>query len=129
VKGGIMIRTLVAFVLLGAMTSSHAVTTGGQPPGGARSAAVQAPIKHEAAKAMADDSSGLRKGTLEAVDIAHGTFHVYGQPHTFDVAKVRVFGRDGKATSAYALRRGAAVRFTLDPADATQRRVAVIYLD
>jgi len=124
-----MMRTLIAFILLGAIASSHAVTTGGQPPAGARSAAIQAPVKLEAAKAMADDSSGLRKGTLEVVDVAHGSFHVFGQPHTFDVAKVRVFGRDGKAASVYALRRGAAVRFTVDPADATHRRVAVIYLD
>ena len=125
-----MNRNLLALLLLGAVTSSQAVTTGVQqsnaPPG---SATVRAPIKAEAAKAMADDSSGLRKGTIEAVDIPQGSFQVFGETLTFDAAKVRIFGKNGKPTSVHALKRGATVRFTLDPADATRRGVAVIYLD
>ena len=82
-----------------------------------------------AAKAMADDSSGMRQGTLEAVNVGTGTFHVYGQQLTFDAQGVRVFGRDGQASSIYALKTGAKVRFTLDASDPLHRRVAVIYID
>ena len=125
-----MNRNLLVLLLFGAVTSSQAVTTGVQqsnaPPG---SATVRAPIKAEAAKAMADDSSGLRKGTIEAVNIPDGTFQVFGETLTFDAAKVRIFGKNGKATSVHALKRGATVRFSLDPDDSTRRRVAVVYLD
>jgi len=76
-----------------------------------------------------DDSSGLRKGTIEAVSVGGGTFHVYGQRLTFDTKHVKVYGRDGKPASIYALRKGAAIRFTLDATDPLHRRVAVIYLD
>ena len=124
-----MNRNLFALLLLGAVTSSQAVTTGVTTTGPAASAAVRAPIKPEAAKAMADDSTGLRKGTIQSVSVADGTFQVFGEALTFDAAKVQIFGRNGKPTNAYALQRGAAVRFTLDPADPTRRRVAVVYLD
>ena len=80
-------------------------------------------------KATRDDSSGLRKGTIEAVSVGGGTFHVYGQRLTFDTKHVKVYGRDGKPASIYALRKGAAIRFTLDATDPLHRRVAVIYLD
>jgi hypothetical protein len=82
-----------------------------------------------AAKAMADDSSGMRNGTVEAVSVGGGTFHVYGQRLNFDTKRVKVFGKDGKAATIYSLRAGAKVRFTMDPADPSHRRVAVIYLD
>jgi hypothetical protein len=82
-----------------------------------------------AAKAMADDTSGMRRGTVEAVNIGSGTFHVYGQKVTFDAQRVRVFGHDGKASSIYALKTGAKVRFTMDASDPQRRRVAVIYVD
>ena len=81
------------------------------------------------AAATRDDSSGLRKGSLEAVSVGGGTFHVYGQRLTFDPKRVKVYGRDGKPGSLYALRKGSTIRFTLDPMDPLHRRVAVIYLD
>src|SRR2546427_11475716 len=59
----------------------------------------------QTAKATRDDSSGLRKGTIEAVSVGGGTFHVYGQRLTFDSKRVKVYGRDGKSTSLYALRK------------------------
>lgn len=124
-----MNRYLVAFVLLGLATPSLAISTGVMPRNATGAAATRVPIKQEATQAMADDSSGLRKGTLDAVDVARSSFHVFGEPHTFDAAKLRIFGRDGKLTSVHALRRGAAIRFTLDPDDVTNRRVAVVYLD
>ncbi len=83
----------------------------------------------QATQATRDDSSGLRKGTVEAVSVAGGTFHVYGQRLTFDSKRVKVYGRDGKPASLYALRNGSTVRFTLDATDPMHRRVAVIYLD
>jgi hypothetical protein len=47
----------------------------------------------------------------------------------FDPKQVKVYGRDGKLTSLYALRKGSTIRFTLDATDPLHRRVAVIYLD
>lgn len=124
-----MNRYLAALLLIAIATPSYAITTGVTTNGPAANPAARAPLKAEAAKAMADDSSGLRKGTLEQVNLAEGTFHVFGEAHTFDANKVRIFGKDGKPTTVHALRRGSPVRFTLDPADVSRRRVAVIYLD
>jgi hypothetical protein len=82
----------------------------------------------QTAKATRDDSTGLRKGTIETVNIGGGTFHVYGQRLTFNAKNVKVYGRDGRPTNVYALRSGADIRFTLDATDPLHRRVAVIYL-
>lgn len=124
-----MNRSLLALLLLAITSSSSAVTPTAKqslnPPG----RTITQSTTPEAAKAMADDSSGLRKGTIDAVDIPHGTFRVFGQAHTFDANKVRIFGKNGKPTGVHSLQRGATVRFTLDPADASHRRVAVIYVD
>ena len=124
-----MNQSLLAIALLVVATSAGATTTGVLLPNPPRSAATRAPANQETGKSMADDSSGLRKGTLEVVDLARSTFRVYGQELAFDAAKVRVFGRDGKATNIYALHRGANVRFTLDASDPKHRRAAVIYID
>ncbi|HEY8622336.1 MAG TPA: hypothetical protein VIM74_00600 [Casimicrobiaceae bacterium] len=116
-------------VLLWAIAgSASAVTINAMIPPAAN-APPPAPLSAASAKAMADDSSGLRKGTVEAVSVGAGTFQVYGQRLTFDARRVRVFGKDGKPSSIYALKSGAKIRFTLDAADALHRRVAVIYVD
>ena len=75
----------------------------------------------------ARQGSDLRRGTLEAVNV--GTFKVFGQKHNFNPQQVKVFTRDGRPSNVYALKSGAKVRFTLDPKDPAQRRVAVIYID
>ena len=77
----------------------------------------------------AEDSAGMRRGVVQKVDIAKGNFQVYGQPVSFDPKRVRVIGADGKASSVYELKQGANVRFTLDPADPTHKRAAVIYVN
>lgn len=87
-----------------------------------------APATKSAGTASTDDSSGLRKGTVEAVNPAGGTFHVYGQRLTFDAKRVKIF-KDGKPASVNQLRAGASVHFTMDPAEPLKKRVAVIYLD
>jgi len=127
-------RNRVAILLLAVATASDAVTTGILTPAPAgvappRPSSGKQEWGREATKSMADDSSGLRKGTIEAVDVGHGTFHVYGQQLNFEATKLKVFGRDGKPTNVYALQRGTIVRFTLDPADPKQRRVAVVYVE
>jgi hypothetical protein len=101
-------------------------TTG---PAAARGATPPISADPQTAAATRDDSSGLRKGTLEAVSVGGGTFDVYGQRLMFDPKQVKVYGRDGKLTSLYALRKGSTIRFTLDATDPLHRRVAVIYLD
>lgn len=91
-------------------------------------AAKAAPATKPAGTADADDSFGLRKGTVQAVSQGDSTFHVYGQRLTFDAKHVKVF-KGGKPASVNQLRAGANVRFTMDPADPLKRRVGVIYLD
>ena len=105
-----------------------AITPAAAPPPVANVAPPR-PMTAQAAKAMRDDSSGLRSGTIEGLNVARGTFDVHGQRLTFDAKKVRLYGRDGKATSIYTLRSGSKVRFTLDTADPKHRRAAVIYVD
>jgi hypothetical protein len=87
-----------------------------------------APAMKGAGRSDADDSSGLRKGKVDEVSQAASTFHVYGQPLTFDAKSVKVF-KNGKPVSVSQLRVGGDVRFTMDPADPLKRRVGVIYLD
>jgi len=87
------------------------------------------PVSTAESKKHADDSSGMRRGVVQKVDVAKGNFHVHGQSVSFDPKHVRVIGANGKPTSIYALKQGANVRFTLDPADPKQKRAAVIYVN
>jgi hypothetical protein len=123
-----MKRNLLIIGMLAVSAPCFAITPTGAPPV-ARGANPQISADPQTAKATRDDSSGLRKGTIEAVSVGSGTFHVYGQRLTFDSKRVKVYGRDGKPNSFYALRVGANIRFTLDATDPMHRRVAVIYLD
>jgi hypothetical protein len=125
-----MNRKILGVILISVAAPALAIITTTTPSPSAGKMNVQGvSTSPAAAKAMADDSSGMRQGTLEAVNVGTGTFHVYGQQLTFDAQRVRVFGRDGKASSIYALKTGAKVRFTLDASDPLHRRVAVIYID
>jgi len=99
------------------------------PGVGAPDGTVQSPPARIAPAAVATDSAGMRKGTLEAVNVAAGTFSVYGQKLDFNPQRVRIFNRDGKPGSAFDLTSGAKVRFTLDATDPARRRVSVIYVD
>ena len=87
------------------------------------------PVNAEESRKHADDSSSMRRGVVQKADVAKGNFQVYGQAVTFDPKSVRVIGANGKPTSIYALKNGANVRFTLDPADPTHKRAAVIYVN
>ena len=75
----------------------------------------------------ANQKSDMRRGTLQSVNA--GTFQVFGQKLNFNPQQVKVFNRDGRPGSIYTLKRGAKVRFMLDPKDPAQRRVSVIYVD
>jgi hypothetical protein len=99
------------------------------PAAGAQDGTVQSPPAKLATAAIANDSAGMRRGTLEAVNTSAGTFNVYGQKLNFNAQKVRVFNRDGKPGSVFNLKSGTKVRFTLDASDPQRRRVAVIYVD
>lgn len=122
-----MTRSFLALLALACASLAHAVTTNVSPSGYGGNAPPAVP--REAAKAMADDSSGLRRGTLDQIDLGGGAFYVHGQRLTFDVGKVQVYDRNGKATAISALKAGSAIRFTLDPRDPSRRRVSVIYVD
>ena len=99
------------------------------PGAGAQDGTVQSPPAKLAPAAIANDSAGMRRGTLEAVNTSAGTFNVYGQKLNFNAQKLRVFNRDGKPGSVFNLKSGTKVRFTLDATDPLRRRVAVIYVD
>jgi hypothetical protein len=71
----------------------------------------------------------MRRGTVQAIKVSPGTLQVYGQKLNFNPQRVKVFTRDGRPGSIFTLKSGANIRFTLDATDATQRRVAVIYVD
>lgn len=130
-----MQRTLLAAMLITAVAAVPvlAITPANvqPPPGGyaAPPAPKSATAQVAEARKHADDSSGMRRGVVQKVDMATGTFLVYGQPVTFDPKQVRMVGANGKRTSIYALRQGAHVRFTLDPADPAHMRAAVIYVN
>jgi len=79
--------------------------------------------------AAANASSGMHRGTLEAISVGAGTFHVFGQKLTFNAQRVKVFNPDGRPGSIFALKSGANIRFTLDATDTLHRRVAVIYVN
>ena len=123
-----MKRNLIIIGMLAVSAPCLAIMPTSAPPV-APNAAPQKSADAQTMKATRDDSSGLRKGTIQALSVGGGTFHVYGQRLTFDSKRVKVYGRDGKPNSIYALRIGANIRFTLDAADPMHRRVAVIYLD
>jgi len=95
-------------------------------PSAATAAAAPAPSN---AAWTVGDSAGMHRGTLEAINPGAGTFNVFGQKLSFNAQRVKVFNRDGKAVSVFTLKRGASIRFTLDPADGQHRRVAVIYVN
>ena len=123
-----MNKLLCVICLLAVSVPSLAIKPNGTPPA-TPNVAPPKPADLRSATAARDDSSGLRKGTIEALSTSGGTFHVYGQRLTFNAKQVKVFGADGKASNIYALRIGARVRFALDPADPLRRRVALIYVD
>jgi hypothetical protein len=75
------------------------------------------------------ESAAMHRGTLEAISAGPGTLRVFGQKLTFNPQRVKVFNRDGRPGSIYSLKSGAKVRFTMDSADPSRRRVAIIYVD
>jgi hypothetical protein len=123
-----MKRRLLVIALAVATTPCMAITTAVTPPPANKGAPPKI-AEARNAEAARDDSAGLRKGTVEAVNVGGGTFHMYGQKMTFDPKRVKIFGRDGKPASAYNLRTGGKVRFTMDATDPMHRRVAVIYVE
>jgi hypothetical protein len=99
-------------------------------PNGTSPSGVVAPPPNSAGwTAAARGGPGMRRGTMEAVNVNPGTFQVFGQKHSFNPQQVKVFNRDGRPGNIYGLKNGAKVRFTLDPKDPAQRRVAVIYME
>jgi hypothetical protein len=99
-------------------------------PGPATRPAAVPPSPTKAAwAAVASGSSGMHKGTLEAINVGTGNFQIYGQKLTFNPQRVKVFNRDGKPGSVFGLKNGANIRFTLDATDIQHRRVAVIYVN
>jgi len=124
-----MKTTLLILLVFGFAAEANATTVQGTPPAAPSNSTAPKFAPAQGVTKQTDDSAGLRRGTVQAVSIAGGTFNVYGEGMTFDPKSVKVFGRDGKPASLSSLRKGASVRFTLDPRDRLHRRVAVIYLE
>lgn len=99
-------------------------------PGANSQSGAMAPAPNSAGwTRAASQGTEMRRGTLQAINVNPGTFQVFGQKLNFNPQQVKVFNRDGRPGSVYALKSGAKVRFTLDPKDPAQRRVAAIYVD
>ena len=116
---------LLSVALLALALPAVATTPSGGAPAG-RNVAPPASQQQPAA-AMANDSSGMRRGSLDAVG-AKGTLRVDGQTLQFDPRQVKIFGADGKPRSVGALQKGSKISFTLDPRDPARQQVGVIYL-
>ena len=120
-------RTLVCALLCAFVSGSAlATTTSASPPAGTRN--VAPPKSASAAAAHADDTSGLRGGSIQSVDMGKGTFRVYGQTVEFNPRDVRVYSKGAKA-SVFTLKPGARVRFTMDPKDPKKKRAGTIYVE
>lgn len=124
-----MKQGLMLVALLAILGTADAIMVQGTPPAAPSPGAKQKFAPIQSAARQSDDSSGMRKGTIESVSLARSTFHVHGQALTFDVKRVKVFSRSGKPSTMASVRKGSVVRFTLDPADPQHRRVAAIYVD
>lgn len=117
---------MVTLALLAATQAAHATMNKLHPPG----YVAGAPAPDAAtAKTMSDDSSGLRSGTIERVDVQRGTLTVHGQTVRFDPTRVRIFDASGKPQNASSLARGARLRFSVDPRDGGRNRAVVIYVE
>ena len=77
-----MNKLLCVICMLTVSVPCLAIKPNGVPPA-TSNVAPPKPADLQSAKAARDDSSGLRKGTIEAVSSGGGTFHVYGQRLTF----------------------------------------------
>ena len=124
-----MRQGLLLFTLLAVVGTAQAIVAQGTPPAAPASGTKPKFASIQATARQSDDSSGMRRGTIESLSLARGTFHVHGQALTFDAKRVKVFSRSGKPSSIANVRKGSVVRFTLDPADPQHRRVAAIYVD
>jgi len=124
-----MRRALLLFLLIGIASTVEAIVVQGTPPQAPLSGTKPKFAPIQATGRQPDDSSGMRKGTIESLSLARGSFQVHGQGLTFDAKRVKVFSRSGKPASIANVRKGSIVRFTLDPADPQHRRVAVLYVD
>lgn len=99
-------------------------------PGGTTARSAPKPSAAAAAwTATGQGGTSVRRGTVQTINVAKGTLQVYGQKLAFDAQRVKVFNRDGKPGSVFAVKSGAPMHFTIDSADKTQRRVAVIWLE
>ena len=124
-----MRRGLLIWTLLAVVGTAQGIVVQGTPPAAPTSGTKQKFASIQSAAHQSDDSSGMRRGTIESLSLARGTFHVHGQALTFDAKRVKVFSRSGKPAGLANVRKGSAVRFTLDPTDPQHRRVAAIYVD
>ncbi len=99
-------------------------------PGGATARSAPKPSAASAAwTATAQGGTSMRRGTVQTINVSKGTLQVYGQKLAFDAQRVKVFNRDGKPGSVFAVKNGTPVHFTMDSTDKAQRRVAVIWLE
>jgi hypothetical protein len=114
----------------GARTSTAKSAPKAISPGPTLQAGTVAPAPNSAKwAAIGRTDSGMRRGTLQAINVNPGTMQVYGQKLNFNPQRVKVITREGKPGSIYSVKPGTAVRFTMDATDRAQRRVAVIYID
>ena len=109
------------FVLSGNAAYGALAVGGGEPGGVTLSPASSRAQPH------ASDAPRMLRGVVTALNLDKGEIDVHGNRLQVGRA-VRVFGPAGDEGRLSSLRQGQEIRFLLDPKDASERTISVIYL-
>jgi hypothetical protein len=120
----VLVRVAMAAATLAACTAAGATMLAG--PAG-RATAQPSPAVPASAPSATD--LALIGGTVTAVDAKAGTLTVSGRALPWDASRLKVFGPGGRASTIDQVRPGAVVRFALEPGNAAQRRIVLVYVD
>jgi len=119
-----LVRGAVAAATLTVCAAAGATMIAGRA---GRAAAQPSP----AAPASAPSATALELigGTVTAVDAKARTLTVSGRALPWDASRLKVFGPGGQASTIDQVQPGAVVRFALEPGNAAQRRIILVYVD
>lgn len=113
---------VVATFALAGNAAYGALAVGGGEPGG-----VTLGPASSRAQPHASEAPRMLRGVITALNLDRGEIDVHGN-HLQVSRAVRVFGAAGDEGRLSLLRLGQEIRFLLDPKDASERTISVIYL-
>ncbi|MRT01049.1 hypothetical protein GJQ57_20600 [Ralstonia pickettii] len=112
---------MATFVLAGNAAYGALAERGGEPIG----VTLSPPMSR--AQLHAGEAPRMLRGVITALNLDKGEIDVHGNRLQVSQA-VRVFGPGGDEGHLSSLRLGQEIRFLLDPKDASERTISVIYL-